>query len=174
MKNYKSIATVLAMSLLSVIPVKADDYVNPYVGFNAALSRFESTNRLLPGIVVGNAFKFENFYMEPEIKFNVVDNLLKKKSLNNLRVKDTYGLNLNFGYKFVDSWSFFANVSENYMQIKANNFNKHKFAIGYGFGFKYDILDRLSCTVKFDRKKFKKSGFKVKTRQFAMGIRYNF
>lgn len=174
MKNYKSIAAVLAMSLLSVIPAKADGYVNPYVGLNATLSRVKSTSRILPGIVVGNAFKFENFYMEPEIKFNVVDNLYKKKSLSNLRVKDTYGLNLNFGYKFVDSWSFFANVSENYMQIKANNFNKHKFAIGYGFGFKYDILDRLSWTVKFDRKKFKKSGIKVKTRQVAMGIRYNF
>ena len=174
MKNYKSIAAVLAMSLLSVVPAKADGYVNPYVGLNATLSRVKSTSRILPGIVVGNAFKFESFYVEPEIKFNVVDNLYKKKRFDNLRFKDTYGLNLNFGYEFIDNLSFFANISENYMQIKANNFNKHKFAFGYGFGFKYDVFNELSLNVKFDTKEFKKSDMKATTRQLAMGIRYNF
>ena len=174
MKNYKSIAAVLTMSLLSVVPAKADNYVNPYIGLNATLSMVKSISRVLPGIVVGNTFKFESFYIEPEIKFNVVDNLYKKKKFDNLRFKDTYGLNLNFGYEFIDNLSFFANVSENYMQIKANNFNKHKFAIGYGFGFKYDVFNELSLSVKFDTKEFKKTGIKVTTRQLAMGIRYNF
>ncbi len=174
MKNYKSIAAVLAMSLLSVIPAKADGYVNPYVGLNATLSRVKSTSRILPGVVVGNTFKFENFYVEPEIKFNVVDNLYKKKRFDNLRFKDTYGLNLNFGCEFIDNLSFFASVSENYMQIKDNSLNAHKFAIGYSFGFKYDILDELSLAVKFDTKEFKKSDMKATTRQVAMGIRYNF
>lgn len=174
MKNYKGIAAVLAISLLSVVSAKADSYVNPYVGLNATLSRVKSTNKVLPTIVVGNTFKFGSFYVEPEIKFNAIDNVYKKKRFGNLRFKDTYGLNLNFGYEFIDSLSFFANVSENYMQVKTNNFSKNKLTIGYGCGLRYDVLDELSLSVKFDTKEFKKSGIKATTRQLAMGIRYNF
>lgn len=174
MKNCKSIVAAVAVSLLSIVPAKADSYVNPYIGLNATLSRVKSKNKVLPTIVAGNTFKFGSFYVEPEIKFNAIDNVYKKKSLNNLRFKDTYGLNLNLGYEFIDSFSFFANVSENYMQVKTNNFSKNKLAIGYGCGLRYDVLDKLSLSVKFDTKEFKKSGIKATTRQLAMGIRYNF
>lgn len=174
MKNYKSIAVVLTMSLLSVVPAKADNYVNPYIGLNATLSMVKSISRVLPGIVVGNTFKFESFYIESEIKFNVVDNLYKKKKFDNLRFKDIYGLGLNLGYEFIDGFSFALTFKESFMQAKSDNINSHRFVSEYGCGFKYNISDELSVTTTFDTKKFKKSDIKTIVRQLAMGIRYNF
>lgn len=174
MKNCKSIVAAFAVSLLSFVPARAEGYIKPYIGADAILSRAKSSNRVLPSVVAGSAFKFEDFYVEPEIRFNPVDNVYRRKRDDNFRIKDIYGLGLNLGYEFIDGFSFALTFKESFMQAKSDNINSHRFVSEYGCGFKYNISDELSVTTTFDTKKFKKSDIKTIVRRFAMGIRYNF
>lgn len=173
MRNYKSIVAAVALSLSLVASAKAD-ILNPYVGFDATLSRVKSKSKTLFGLAAGNTFKFGNFYVEPGLRFNAMNDVLRFKRLNNLKVKDVYNFNLNFGYEVIDSLSVFASASENYMQVKSREFNKHKFVMGYGAGLKYDVLDSLSLNARYDHKKFKKCGMKFSANQVSLGVNYNF
>lgn len=152
-----------------------------------------SNDKVLPTIGYGYNFEFDKFFIKPALYYNI-GSIEAQDTDNNQFIQGkstftpTFSIEGDFGYNVTNKFGIFGTVGlmhanlERELNILGVSDKEDANSIGYlfGVGLKYDIIDQLSLTAKYQFSqlsygvKNSSQDYEIDVNNIRIGLAYNF